>query len=270
MAGDRAPRASLGGAQGEPIDPIAGALAAACRDPEVLARLAGSIGEAARAANAIGYDHKQRMRWASSARTPVPAGLRGVHGSWVEAGLEGLPARARGAVASGGGIVAADAWLARWATSAIPPMLAVDATERWPSSIDAAVRLDAARLRAWLERVGADQLALALGAAGGDAVASAVRVVGPTLRDAVVRIAKPPRLGALGSARAAIARSRVELDDRALVRIGARAIAPYVDALARLRLMHRLPRAIGLAIGEALMFHGAPLSDAPRWTALAA
>jgi hypothetical protein len=61
------------------------------------------------------------------------------------------------------------------------------------------------------------------------------------------------------------------LDERALPRIAARAIAPHVDRLARLRIAHRLPRPLGLVVGEALAAAaGAAVSDAPRWDALAA
>jgi len=253
-------------------DVLAGALAAACRDPDVLARLAGPLGEAARAAlaapPATPLDRTTRVRWAAAARTSVPAGLRGVHPSWIEAGLAGLPARARAAVASGGGDEV-DAWLARWATASIPPMPAVTATR--VTSADAATRVGAATLQAWLEDAGADQLALALGAAGGGAVAAAARIVGDRLLAAAARIVLAPRAGALGPPRAAVARCRVTLDDRALVRIGARAIAPHVDPLTRLRIVHRLPRPLGLVVGDEL---AAPAwlaaSDAPRWDALAA
>lgn len=247
---------------------LAGALAAACRDPDVLGRLAGPLGDAARAASAACDDRAIRVRWAAAARTSVPAGLRGVHPSWIEAGLAGLPARARAAVASGGGD-AVETWLARWATATIPPMPAI--TARRVTSIDSAIRVDATTLEAWLAETGADQLALALGAAGGGAVAAAARIVGDRLIAAAARITAAPRAGALGPPRAAIARCRIALDDRALVLIGARAIAPYVEPLARLQLAHRLPRPLGLAAGDELAA-AAKLasSDAPRWDALAA
>jgi hypothetical protein len=256
---------------GAAADVVAGALAAACRDPDVLARLAGPLGDAARAAitgPAGSLDRAIRVRWAAVARTPVPAGLRGVHPSWIEAGLAGLPARARAAVASGGGD-AVDTWLARWATATIPPMPAITATR--VTSVDAATRVPASTLSAWLEDTGADQLALALGAAGGGAVAAAARVVGDRLLAAEARIVLAPRAGALGPPRAAIARCRVTLDDRALAQIGARAVAPHVDRLARLRIMHRLPRPLGLAIADELAAAaGLAVADAPRWAALAA
>lgn len=247
---------------------VARALAAACRDPEVLARIAGPLGEAARAALTAASDRATRVRWAEAARAPVPAGLRGVHPSWIEAGLAGLPARARRAVASGGGDEV-DTWLARWATASIPPMPAVTAARvTSPGSI---TWVDAATLEGWLADTGADQLALALGAAGNAAVAAAARIAGGRLLEAAARIAVSPRAGALGPVRAAIARCRVTLDDRAVVRIGARAIAPYVDPLARLQIMHRLPRSLGLAVGDELVAAARlAVSEAPRWEALAA
>lgn len=250
------------------VEAVAGALAAACSDPEVLARLAGPLGAAVRGAAALAADRATRIRWAATARSAVPAGLRGAHPSWIEAGLAGLPARARAAVASGGGNEV-DVWLARWATAAIPPMPAVTAAQ--VSSVDAAIRVDAVTLERWLADAGADQLALALGAAGAGAVARAAVVVGERLTAAAARIALAPRTGALGPTRAAIERCRVVLDDRALVRIGARAVAPYVDRLARLQIMHRLARPLGLIVGDELAASaGAQTADAPRWVALAA
>lgn len=249
-------------------DVVAGALAAACRDPDVLARLAGPLGDAARAAVVAAPDRATRVRWAAAARAPVPAGLRGVHPSWIEAGLAGLPARARAAVASGGGD-AVDTWLARWATASIPPMPAITAAR--VTSVDSATRVDARTLEAWLADTGADQLALALGAAGGGAVAAAARIVGDRLIAAAARITAAPRAGALGPVRAAIARCRVMLDDHALVRIGARAVAPYVDPLARRQVVHRLPRPLGLVVGDELEASARlTASEAPRWAALAA
>jgi hypothetical protein len=249
-------------------DVVAGALAAACGDPEVLARLAGPLGEAVRAASAAQTDRAARARWAATARAPVPAGLRGAHPSWVEAGLAGLPERARAAVAAGGGD-AALTWLARWATASIPPMPAV--TEARVTSVDSATRVDAAVLERWIEDAGADQLALALVAAGGGAVVAAAQIVGERLIDAAARIAMAPRAGALGPTRAAIARCRVALGDRALARIGARAIAPHVDPLARLQIVHRLARPLGLVVRDELEgAAGFAAADAPRWEALAA
>ncbi len=250
------------------IDVVAGALAAACRDPDVLARLAGPLGDAARAAAVAAPDRATRVRWAAAARAPVPAGLRGVHPSWIEAGLAGLPERARSAVASGGGD-AVDTWLARWATASIPPMPAITAAR--VTSVDSVTRVDARTLEAWLADTGADQLALALGAAGGGAVAAAARIVGERLTAAAARITIAPRAGALGPVRAAIARCRVTLDDHAFIRIGARAIGAYVDPWARQQIMRRLSRPLGLIVGDELAAAAhLDASEAPRWAALAA
>jgi hypothetical protein len=250
------------------LDVVAGALAAACRDPDVLARLAGPLGDAARAAITAAPDRATRARWAAAARAPVPAGLRGVHPSWIEAGLAGLPARARAAVASGGGD-AVDTWLARWGTASIPPMPAITAAR--VTSVDSATRVDARTLEAWLADTGADQLALALGAAGSGAVAAAARIVGDRLIAAAARITVAPRAGALGPVRAAIVRCRVTLDDHAFIRIGARAVAPYVDQRARQQIMHRLQRPLGLIVGDELEASAQlTASDSPRWAALSA
>jgi len=249
-------------------DAVAGALAAACGDPDVLARLAGALGDAVRAASAARLDRAARARWAAVGRAPVPAGLRGVHPSWIEAGLAGLPEAARAAVAAGGGDAAAT-WLARWATAAIPPMPAVTAAR--VTSPDSATRVDPAALERWIEDAGADQLAFALAAAGTGAVAAAARIVGERLIEAAARIAIAPRAGGLGPTRAAIARCRVVLDDRALARIGARAIAPHLDPLARLQIVHRLARPLGLVVRDELAAAaGTAPGDAPRWDALTA
>jgi hypothetical protein len=252
---------------------IAGALAAACADPMVLVRLGGPLGDAVREL-AAPADRATRAGRAAAARAPVPAGIRGVHPSWIEAGLAGLPERARAAVASGGGDPV-DTWLARRATAAIPPMPAITAAR--VTSIDSATRVDAGVLEHWLADAGADQLALALSVAGDDALAAAAARIGDRMRVAAARIALPPRAGALGAARAAIGRCRgagnghPELAASALALIGARAIAPYIDVVARAQLMHRLPRPLGQVVGDALAAaaHGA-LGDAPRWSALVA
>lgn len=249
-------------------DAVAEALAAACADRDVLARLAGPLGEAARAEGAEPPDRATRIRRMAIARAAVPEGMRGVHPSWIEAALAELPPRARSAVAAGGGD-AVDVWLARWATAAIPPMPPV--SEVRVASIDSVARVDAGELVRWLEDAGADQLALALGAAGPAAVAAAARIVGERLTNAAARIATPPRAGALGPTRAAIARCRVTLDDRALLVIGARAVAPHLDALTRRRIVHRLPRPLGLPIGDELATAARTgLADAPGWHALTA
>jgi len=245
---------------------LAAALAAACSDPEVLGRLGGALGHAACAAASRGLDRSSRVRSAEAARAPLPAGLRGVHPSWIEAGLAGLPDRARAAVAAGGGSEV-DVWLARWATATIPALPA--ATAPRITTPDSVARVDATTLTAWLEDAGADQLALALGAAGQGAVTAAARIVGDRLRAAVARIALAPRAGSLGPLRAALERCRLALDERALLRIGARAVAPHVDPLVRRQLVHRLPRPLGLAVHSELAAaaHTA-VGDVPRWAAL--
>jgi hypothetical protein len=289
---------------------IGEALAAACGDRAVLARIGGPIGAAARAAlerlerleHTGGAPARRRLRagWAAAARAPVPPGLRGVHPSWIEATLAELPPRARADLAGGGlGTAAGTAagspgasagapagapdpvavWLVRRACAGLPPLPVADAAGP-PASIDEAVRLRGDALEAWLVEIGADQLALAVGAAGGEALAAAVRVVGARLARAAARIGGPPRVGALGPVRAAIARCKAAvaelqgggpLDDRALLAIGARAIAPHACALARRQLAVRLPRPLGLAAADALAaFAQAPIAQAPAWRALAA
>jgi hypothetical protein len=139
------------------------------------------------------------------------------------------------------------------------------------TSVDSVTRVDAITLARWLEDVGADQLALALSTAGEEAIAAAAERAGDRLIAAAARIARAPRVGALGSVRAAIERCRVVLDGAALHRIGARAIAPRMDALARRQVMHRLPRPLGQIVGgELVTFAHATLADVPRWSALIA
>jgi hypothetical protein len=233
----------------------------------VLARLAGPIGVEARAAPPS--TKLLRASWASQGRVPVPGGFRGVDPSWIEAGLDGLPVQAREAVASGGG-TPAQVWLARWACARIVSLPQVVDGE--VTSLGSALCLPGPRLRDWLDGVGADQLALALAAAGPEAMASGVRVAGERLANAASRIDEPPRAGALGPVRAAIERCRgTALDDIAFARIGARAIAPYVAqrALAREQVMLRLPRSLGLIVGAELVAHAAdPVDRSPSWSAL--
>lgn len=237
-------------------------------DADVLARIAGPIGDAARAAQVelARLDPNARAKrasWAAAARTPISAGLRGIDATWIEAALEQLPARARSALAStpSAGL---DVWLARWACAAFPPMPPIDASVVTPRTLADAVRMSAASLRAWLEEVGADQLAFALGAK----VAGAL---GPRVAAAGVRIANAPRAGELGDRRAAIERAKIAIDDRALLRIGARAIAIHVWDLPRLQLSYRLPREIGLVVrAELAQFAASPLAAAPTWRALSA
>ncbi|MBX3162350.1 MAG: hypothetical protein KF773_40675 [Deltaproteobacteria bacterium] len=244
-------------------------LAAACRDPEVLARIGGPAGAAARAAlSEAPLDRRRRAAWAVQARATVPAGLRGVHPSWIEAGLAGLPARARADVAN----AAADpagVWLARWAIGGIPPMPAIatkqGAQVTHPANLDEALAMSGVDLRAWLLRTGVDQVAAAAVLGG---------LAPPALREAIARVQVPPRAGALGAPRAIAARcAGVALDDDGLLRIAARAIAPHAAArpLADLVLAHRLARSEGLAVLAELRAHvTSPLSAVPTWAALAA
>ena len=53
--------------------------------------------------------------------------------------------------------------IARWLCAAIPPLPAIDERITRPRSIDEALRMTARALRAWLEEVGADQIAFAIG-----------------------------------------------------------------------------------------------------------
>jgi hypothetical protein len=289
---------------------IGEALAVACSDPAVLARIGGRIGEAARAAQAelaeleVPARRVLRAKLAAVVRAPVPAGIRGVHASWIEAGLVGLPRRARVALASGDGSPVGT-WLVRWACAELPPLPAIDPALRAPHSIDEAIRLSGAALEDWLASIGADQLALVLRAAGTPVVAAAaVRLAGDRLHAAMIRIAVPPRVDALGPARAAILRAgipgtpakpRGPVDEQAathlahpgehaatraqpglagdhlLVRIGARAIAAYADGLVRRQLAVRLPRPLGGIVHDELVAHAAtPVAHCPTWPALAA
>ncbi len=228
--------------------------------PEVLARLGGVVGEEARAAWAAGT----RL----PVRPPVPAGLDGVHASWLEANLGALPARARTAVITQSSPV--DVWLARLATAGIPPLSPVAGARRRPASLDDALALSAAQLREWLVGVGVDQLVFAVGP--GDALDDLVRRSARAAASAR-RIYEAPRAGQLGSRRAAIARSTGTLDEALPLRIGARAVAPYVARrpLARAQLRCRLPLAWGSLLDEELRAHAwDPVESAPTWAALAA
>ena len=69
-----------------------------------------------------GASKQDRARALAIARSPVPVGLRAIHASWIEHGLEGLPPRARAAIASVPS-TPTDVWLARWATAQLPSMI---------------------------------------------------------------------------------------------------------------------------------------------------
>lgn len=191
-------------------------------------------------------------------RAPIPATLRAVHPTWIEHALAELPARARTAV-SAPSVDPVDVWLARWATHQVPPA----SETRLPAV--AAVN-DASVIVAWLGGIGADQMAFALG--------EPARSL-PALAAAAARIAKPPRAGELGPQRAAIARCRdVSLDeDLSFVLVGCRALAPHLaaDQLAKLQVILRLPRPIGIVVARELSLHAATSFDqCPSWAALAA
>ena len=250
-------------------------IAAACGDLEVLAHLGGPLGEAARAAAtdlAAQPDRRRRATraaWAAVGRMAVPAGIRGVHPSWIEAGLMGLPPAARTAVATAAADPAS-VWLARWACSDLVPLPADDA-HRPPRGVAELVRLPGDQLAAWLDDVGADQLAFALAAAGEQAVTQTARIVGDVLLAAAARVRLAPRSGALGPVRAAIARCKVELADHGLAAIAARAIAPHVDGFSARQLAVRLPRPVGLVVARELRDHRrAALDQVPTWAALGA
>ncbi len=250
-------------------------LAAVCSDRDVLANIAGPIGIAARVAadQFMGLNDKRRVQSLIALRAPVGPGLRGVDPSWIEAGLQGLPAEARDVVA---GVVAGgdpnEVWLARSACAEIPPLPKLPMIPiTIPCSISEAVRMRGDALWQWLEDVGADQLACALRPAGAAAVKSTAAIVGDRLVRAAIRVGRPPRDGVLGPIRASIARCRVELDNRTLARIGARTLAPYCDPLARRQLMVRLPRHRGLAVGAELRAYAdTAIDQSPTWLALAA
>jgi hypothetical protein len=243
-------------------------------DADVLARIGGPHGEAAREAQRelARLDEKasrvKRASWLAAARTPLPVGLRGIDASWIEGAIQklgtvpgfqsALAIRVRRVLADGPA-TPGDVWLANWVCAGFPPMPPIDASIARPRSIGDAVRTSATALRAWLEDVGADQVAFAVGAS---AAAMSSRIA-----EAAVRIAKAPRVGELGERRSAIQRARIEIDANALVRVGARAIAPQVGSVERLQLAHRLPHELGV-LDELEAFAGS--AGAPSWRALAA
>jgi hypothetical protein len=244
-------------------------------DAEVLGRIGGSLGEAARdrQREIATLDEKAsralRASWLAMARVPITPNLRGIDASWIEAAITRPSTATRGSVEElarqlrrvllDGPTTAVDVWLARFACAAFPPMPAVDGAVTRPRSIEQAISMTAANLRAWLEEVGADQIAFAVGKAAG----------APTSRlgVAAVRIQQAPRVGELGERRAAIERARIALDEDALVRVGARSIAPHANALERMQIAHRLPMALRLR-DEMESFAAKP--GAPSWQALAA
>ncbi len=69
-----------------------------------------------------GASKQDRARALAIVRSPVPIGLRAIHPTWIEHALEGLPPRARVAIASVPA-TPTDVWLARWATAHLPSMI---------------------------------------------------------------------------------------------------------------------------------------------------
>ncbi|HSN29885.1 MAG TPA: hypothetical protein VLT45_26540 [Kofleriaceae bacterium] len=199
---------------------------------------------------APGADKLARARAIATWRAPVPPGLRAVHATWIEHGLAGLPERAREVVAGDGGAAAVDVWLARSATAHLPPMIVEPALAAHVAShaawqLDAATRIPTAPLAAlvaWLDQLGAEQLALAT-------TGASKRFTGQ---------------------RAANARCTGLAKDELLhVRIAARTLAPRLSALAAHQLVVRLPRPVGLLVHDELVAHRGD-ADVPAWPALLA
>jgi hypothetical protein len=265
----------------------------------VLARLGGALGEDARAKAAalVGDSRLRRAEWAARARVPVPAGLRGVHATWIEAALAALPARARIVLAGGPGdapdgvktfdssprtapgmppstitdgarIRGLDVWLARLATASFVPLPPEQpGPPRTPADIAALAPEDALR---WLANVGLDQLAVAL---AGPWIAQAAATLGAEFAAAQARIQLPPRAGAMGPQRAALERclDQVPFAGDARVIVGARTVAPFVPVLARRALVLRLPKPLGERLyAELVAFARGDVSRGPSWRALAA
>ncbi|MEP6861364.1 MAG: hypothetical protein ABJE66_12120 [Deltaproteobacteria bacterium] len=235
----------------------------------VLARIGGELGVQARAAaTAIGKldagaQKLERARVMATSRVLWPAGLRAIHPTWIEAALADLPPRARTAVANGQGD-ALDTWLGRWALADFAAMPAIHTDiVRVPADLPA---LSPEALRGWLERAGADQLARALQLGGGTSEE-------PWFVAAAARIAVPPRLGQLGGDRAIVQRcSKLPDDDVRLAKIGARTVAPHLDAGVERQLVQRLPRALGLVVRTELRAFARDLdhqNGRASWPALA-
>ena len=252
-------------------------------DAEVLAHIGGPIGDAARdrqreiATLDENASRAKRASWLAAARVPISPGLRGIDASWIEHAItrasdpELANERANDArstvnalakhgrrVIADGPTTAADVWLARWICAALPSMPPVEPITRPRSSFDA-VKMSAAALRTWLEEVGADQIAFAVG--------KAATAMESRLGAAAVRIAQAPRAGEMGERRSAIERARIAMGEGALLRVGARTIAPYASDIERLQIAHRLPRGAGV-LAEMEAFAGS--AGAPSWRALAA
>lgn len=260
---------------------IAEALAAAASGSELagaLARLGGPLGDDVRAKVAVlaalapPARKAQRAAWAAVARAPTPPGIRGVHGSWIEAALDELPERTRADLASGGGDRVA-VWLVRSACAALPPMPQVRLRDR-VESLDDVLALPSAALASWLENVGAEQVAvLAISSKTVELVRRRPGEVGARLRAAVARVWPFFRKDLLGYPLSEVARrcGGTPLEDLGLARIGARTIAAHaaVRSLAAEQLAYRLPRPLGLAVlAELRAFAATPSERVPSWRVL--
>jgi hypothetical protein len=229
---------------------IGAALAAVCDDPRVLARIGGTLGEAARAAD---------PRTIEDVRAPVPPGLRGVDPSWLEVALADLPPRAREVLAAGPRDEA-DVWLARRACAGIPPLPPIDPALARPRTRHDLLRMSPRAMRDWLVEVGRDQLAFAAG--------DHARAV-PELAAAAARIARAPRAGELGARRDAIARASFAGPRSAdPFTVGVRALAPHLDTLIARAVVLRFPHPDALGIAFELTAHRDGRSGS--WEALVA
>jgi hypothetical protein len=257
-------------------------------DSDVLARIAGPIGEAARerARELATFDESasraRRASWLAAARAPIPAGLRGIDASWIEAAIARVSHIERGddprddqrddqtrrldvlalrahRVLFDGPATDSEVWLARWLCASFPPMLAIDQDIARPRSVVEALAMSSTNLRAWLEDVGADTIAFAVG--------KSATAISSKLGTAAVRIGQAPRVGEMGERRSAIERARIAIDEGALLRVGARTIAARLGHLERWQLAHRLPRETGV-LGELEAFAGS--AGGPSWRALSA
>ena len=190
------------------------------------------------------------MMW----RAPVPPGLRAVHATWIEHGLAGLPPRAREVLAGkpespepSGGERPVDVWLARSATAELPPMIVepalaaiVGAHAAW-KLVDGVPTAPLSALVAWLEQLGADQLAFAT-------TGRSLRFTGTSQRAAIARCTGLPK------------------DELLHVRIAARTLAPRLSSLAAHQLAVRLPRPVGLVVHDELVAHRT--GEVPAWPLL--
>lgn len=195
----------------------------------------------------LGTSKLERARAVMTWRAAVPPGLRAVHATWIEHGLAGLPERAREVVA-GVAESAVDVWLARSATAHLPPMIVepalaavVGAHPAW-KLVDAIPTAPLGALVAWLEQLGADQLAFATSG-------TSRRFAGTSQRAAIARCTGLPK------------------DELLHVRLAARTLGPRCSSLAAHQLAVRLPRPVGLVVYDELRRGGA---DVPAWPALLA